>query len=250
MQYETMPQCYGRLIKESYRVQFAGGGSFFHLPIRCASETPNKLCSGCAARAEKTAAAVEKAGGKALINHGALLHGCIDEPIPYWSHLYDGPWYRLKVAGGAFLSEETMAKVKAAVEKAQGSIPTTAEELPKKVRKVKVVAATIPTEEKPQEAPQEQEKPQKQKRVYKKKEPAAAAPKEEPVPVIGIVTNPVVLEVDETVEVEVDPITIEDHSYYIHWGSKKVYNTKCKYMGRLNSKTRTIDTSFPDSDAE
>jgi hypothetical protein len=76
-----------------------------------------------------------------------------------------------------------------------------------------------------------------------KKEPDAE------VPVLGIILNPKPIEVEETVEVEVEPITIDDVAYYIDKSKRKVYNKKCKYVGRL-SKEGTIDSSFPDSDAD
>jgi hypothetical protein len=233
-----MPQCYGRLIKEKYRERFEGGGAYFHLPLRCERIVPDsagKLCASCVERERKTKDA-EEAGGKALHNHGPLMHGRIDEPIPYWSHLYDSAWYRLKVAGGAFLSKETMARVKAAVEKAQGTIevpaaPAAPTDPPKRGRKPATVPATA-----------EKAAPKRTKKVEK-------APAEK-VPVLGVILNPKPVEVEEIVEVEVEPITIEDHNYYIHWPTKKVYNMKCKYIGRLNSKERTIATGFPDSDAD
>lgn len=237
-----MPQCHGRLIKESFKGRFEAGGPYFHLPIRCERTAAGKLCDRCTGKAEKTREKEEEAGGKALKNHEMLLHGCIDEPIPYWSHIYDGAWYRLKVAGGAFLSEETMVRVKAAVEKAQGTVevpaavPTT--EPPKRGRKPATEKAAAATAEK-------SAAPKRTKKTEKAPAAAAAA-----IPVLGVILNPKPVEVEEIVEVEVEPITIEDHKYYIHWPTKKIYNMKCKYIGRLNSKERTITTGFPDSDAD
>lgn len=234
----------------SARAQFEGG-LYFHLPLRCQQLAKDDgLCRGCAAKEEKTRARVEESGGKFFKGHEALLHGRIMEPIPYWSHLYDGAWFRLKRDSGLTLSEETMGKVKAAVDAAQGSVEAPAPEAavtnkrgrkPKAAEAVEAEVAEAPkkkAEEKAEEKPKE-----KPKRTRAKKVPV------EPVPVMGIVLNPKKVEVEEIVEVEVEPITIEDHQYYIHWPTKKVYNLKCRYLGRLTA-DRKIDSSFPDSDTD
>jgi hypothetical protein len=221
-------------MKETFHARFDGIGLLFHLPLRCEKTIKGggsgKLCDKCLLREAKTREKVADAGGNSLLGHQALLHGSIDEPIPYWSHIYDGPWYRLKVASGGTISEETMVKIKKAVD-AIGTVvpaviavsPIVAPEAIKAVKTVKKVAKAT-------------------KATKAKKEPAAE------VPVLGIILNPKPIEVEETVEVEVEPITIDDVAYYIDRSKRKVYNKKCKYVGRL-SKEGTIDSSFPDSDA-
>jgi hypothetical protein len=101
-------------------LSFEDGGGQFHLPIRCdeeAIEIGNGLCAKCIVRQVRTEKKLEEIGDRSTIG-GMLpsyLHGKITEPIPYWSRLYDGAWYRLKVAGGCRVSEDTMARAKKAV---------------------------------------------------------------------------------------------------------------------------------------
>jgi hypothetical protein len=144
--------------------------------------------------------------------HPSFLHGRVDEPIPIWSHIYDGHWYRLKISKGAIVSDTTMAKVRAAdtvkakdVEKTNESIPE-----PKKIAKFKLKAKS--TLVKP-----------------------LAIVKGEPV------------EPETVVRIEVKKTEIGGRQVYLDSNTDKVYDLKCKYIGRRDADTIV---PFPDSDAE
>ena len=49
-------------------------------------------------------------------------------------------------------------------------------------------------------------------------------------------------------EIKVKKTTLDGRSVYINYQNDKVYDMKFNYIGR--SKDTTIDSSFPDSDAE
>jgi len=118
-----MSQCLGRLVKDTpkgtHMLSFEEGG-LFHLPLRCETVTRSgDLCDSCCARERKTAEKVQAITGTTISGtHPSYLMGRVTEPIPFWSRLYDGAWFRLKIEEGYTLSEESMAKIKAAVAKA------------------------------------------------------------------------------------------------------------------------------------
>jgi len=144
-----MAQCLGRLVRDTpkgvWMLSFEEGG-LFHLPIRCdriALNGGGGLCAACMEREQKTVEKLRDIRGTTI--GGTLpsyLMGRVTEPIPYWSRLYDGAWFRLKMEEGATLSRETMAKIKVAVDAAYAGVETVPPaEMPggvKKMRKLKV----------------------------------------------------------------------------------------------------------------
>jgi hypothetical protein len=98
---------------------FEDGSGQFHVPIRCEEEHlgfGTGLCAKCLVRQVRTERKLEEIGSKTTIG-GMLpsyLHGKITDPVPYWSRIYDGAWFRLKVAGGSRVSELDMAKARRA----------------------------------------------------------------------------------------------------------------------------------------
>jgi hypothetical protein len=132
---------------------FEDGSGQFHVPIRCEEEDlgfGTGLCAKCLVRQVRTERKLEEIGSKTTIG-GMLpsyLHGKITDPVPYWSRIYDGAWFRLKVAGGSRVSEEDMAKARRAAAAAYEGVEGagTAEPAPipvvRRGRKPAVKAAT------------------------------------------------------------------------------------------------------------
>ena len=241
-------QCLGRLVRDTRGVgllTFVEGG-VFHVPYRCESiSRTGDLCDSCLEKERKTIEKVRGITGTTI--QGMLpsyLNGRVTEPIPFWSRLYDGAWYRLKIESGCTLSEQVMARAKKAVEVAYEGV-TTVQPQPmpggKKVRAKKDVpaAAAVPV-------------------------PAAApAPAAAPVPVPKAEAKPKVkvefdqkpvamvegeeLPVESIVEIKVCCTEIDGRSLYLDPQKEKVYDLKFKYLGRL--KDGKIH-AFPDSDAD
>jgi hypothetical protein len=242
-----MSQCLGRLVRDLPRgetmLEFEQGG-LFHIPLRCGNFSGRgDLCESCLKREEKTREKVAKITGTTIEGmHPALLMGRVTEPIPYWSRLYDGAWFHLKIEAGYTLSKEVMAKAKKAAELAYTGVET-------------VAPQPMPT-----------------KRAGKKKAPAAvplpvvvAAPVPVPVaapPVKKAVKRPAVviaaavatvntsespLPVEEVIQVKIRKQEVDGRSLYLDPQKEKLYDLKFKYIGRL--KDGAI-ASFPDSDAE
>jgi hypothetical protein len=211
-------------------------------------------------------------------NKPSYLHGRVTEPIPFWSHIYDGAWYRLKIEEGWTVSEENMAKARVAAAAAGAGVEQKEPEpIPggtvKKGRKPKAAApeaAAAPT------APAEPAKKRQGKLKFPpppaapepavvapappappppikkrpgpapkaKAPPAADAP---PPPVATIPPASVPEPVEDILEIPVRKISLERREVFLDPKKQKVYDLKFKYLGRL--KDGTIH-SFPDSDAE
>lgn len=251
-----MSQCLGRLVKDTpkgvHMLSFEEGG-LFHLPLRCERMTRSgDLCDMCAEKEEKTKAKLVGITGRTI--GGALpsyLMGRVTEPIPYWSRMYGGEWYNLKIEEGCTLSEENMVKVKAAVEKAYEGVEQVAPEVApgkKAVRKVKakaepkanlVAKAEAPTELKAatilENLPTVKAAPAPKRRVNAKKQILPQA----------IVEGEIDLSEYEVVKVK--KTEVDGRSLYLDPAKDKLYDMKFNYVGRLKDGGVA---DHPDSDAD
>lgn len=231
-------------------------GGMFHLPLRCERMTRSgDLCDMCAEKQEKTKAKLVGITGRTI--GGALpsyLMGRVTEPIPYWSRMYGGEWYNLKIEEGCTLSEENMVKVKAAVEKAYEGVEQVAPEVtPGKVRKVKAKAEpkakVVPKVEAPTEVkaevtakilenlPTVKAVPAPKRRVNAKKQILPQA----------IVEGEIDVSEYEVVRITVEKREVDGRSLYLDPAKDKLYDMKFKYVGRLKDGA-IVD--HPDSDAD
>jgi hypothetical protein len=225
------------------------------------------LCEACETKEKKTMEKVAKISGSTI--QGMLpsyLNGRVTEPIPFWSRLYDGAWYRLKISSGSTVSEDTMARArKAAAVAYEGVEVVEPQAMPgtRKPRAKKVVAAAVapvaaapaaaapaavapaapaPVAAAPAPAPAPTPAPVKkaQRKATKAKEPVNA--------VAAVATlDPVELPVDDTHEVYVRVVEVDERKLYLAPKKQKLYDLKFKYIGRL--KDGKI-VAFPDSDAD
>jgi len=197
----------------------------------------------CAEKEEKTKAKLVGITGRTI--GGPLpsyLMGRVTEPIPYWSRMYGGEWYNLKIEEGCTLSEENMVKVKAAVEKAYEGVEQVAPEAaPGKPRKVKVKAevkvAEVSTEVTKilENLPTVKAVPAPKRRVNAKKQ---------------IVPQAIVegeMDVSDYEVVKVRKTEVDGRSLYLDPAKDKLYDMKFNYVGRLKD-GGIVD--HPDSDAD
>lgn len=224
-------------------VEFEQGG-FFHLPIRCTTIAQSgDLCDSCRAKEKKTQERVREITGTTI--GGMLpsyLMGRVSEPIPFWSRLYGGAWYNLKVESGCTLSEETMAKVKKALLAAYDGVAAVEPEPMPGKRKMKPVAAA-PEAPAAQVAAVAVAPPPKKK--YPKKAVAAVAPVA--CELTGIIQNPTEeLPVEAIRHINVRKVDVEGVEMYL--GPKdKLYDKKFKWRGRLVD-GKCVINGPPDSD--
>ena len=243
-------QCLGRLVRDGpkgvYMLEFEKGEGLFHVPIRCDMIAKNgDLCEACQKRNVKTQDRVGEITGTTI--GGPLpsyLMGRVTEPIPFWSRLYGGAWYNLKMESGSTLSEETMAKAKKAAATAYEGVETVdPQPMPAKARKPRAkkgaAAAVAPDVPTAAPTPASPAAPAPPKAVKKRQ------PKMVPTTPVAIIPNPTeVLPVDSIREIRVKKQEVDGRSLYI--GPKdKVYDLKFKYLGRLKEDKIV---NFPDSD--
>jgi len=235
-----MSQCLGRYVKDGSKgmLSFEDGG-LFHLPLRCPMMTRSgDLCDGCATKELKTAEKVKEIRGTTISGpHPSYLMGRVTDPVPYWSRLYDGAWFRLKMESGCRVSEENMAKIRKAVSEAYEGVTTVEPApMPEGVRKMKTVKkAAVPVAVAPVAAPV----PVKRRANVKK--PLSDEP-------LARVEGPVVDISDHTViNIKVRKQEVDGRLYYLDPKKDKLYDMKFKYAGRL--KEGAI-VNHPDSDAE
>ena len=230
-------------------LEFEHGGGLFHLPIRCSTIAQDGgLCDACSAREEKTKQKIKEITGTTI--KGTLpsyLMGRVTEPIPYWSRLYGGAWYNLKIQEGCTVSEQNMARVKKALAAAYDGVETREPQpMPAGSRKTRAKAnkVELPVAE-PAPTTEVVDAPAPKKRVAKK---VSVPPvQEEPVagPPVGVIPEPAQeLSVEHVREIKVRRREIDGRNVYL--GPKdKVYDLKFKYLGRLKG---DAIVSFPDSD--
>lgn len=236
-----MSQCLGRYVKDGSKgmLSFEDGG-LFHLPLRCPMITRSgDLCDGCAAKEIKTAEKVKEIRGTTISGpHPSYLMGRVTDPVPYWSRLYDGAWFRLKMESGCRVSEENMAKIRKAVSEAYEGV-TTVEPAPmpegvRKMKTVKKAAAAVPV-------PVPAVAPVPVKRRANVKKPLSEEP-------LARVEGPVVDISEHTViNIKVRKQEVDGRLYYLDPKKDKLYDLKYKYAGRLKDGA-IVD--HPDSDAE
>jgi hypothetical protein len=255
-----MSQCLGRLVKDAPKgvhvLSFEEGG-FFHVPLRCETVTRSgDLCDNCAAKERKTAEKLKTIVGTRLSGtYPSYLFGRVTEPIPYWSRLYDGAWFRLKIQEGYTLSEESMGKIKAAVAKAYEGV----EQVPpapipggtaKPGRKAatqglranakKPVAAPVAAEQALEQLPVVPTPTPPVKRRANVKKPTEQQP-------VAKVEGSVDVSEYEIVQIKVRKQEVDGRMFYLDPKKDKLYDMKFKYVGRLKDGAMV---SHPDSDAE
>ena len=288
--------CLGRLVRDGpggmMTFSSSAGGSdrtSFHLPFRCDKMgLANGLCGVCLERERRTAEKVSAARGMTLgATHPSLLHGRVGEPIPFWSHVFGGAWFNLKMGSGYTLSTDAMVRAKKAVEAIEPSaqLPA-AEPMPEglarrgrkpaasKVKTVVQAKLEFPVaEEMCHESPSipmailtpltitipvspaSTATPTKKKAAKKVGAGAAAAAKAVATTPMGVAlafVDPTTraAPVEDIVRIVVKRVEVDGRTLYLDSKKQKLYDMKYKYVGRYDSTAQRIDKTFPDSDVE
>jgi hypothetical protein len=156
--------------------------------------------------------------------------GKITDPIPYWSRIYDGAWFRLKMESGCTISANDMPRIRKAVEKAYEGVPAV----------------------EPQPMPGEVKPSPKKGAPKKVAEPVAAPPKKrivikkpEGAPVAQVLSE--VAEAETIMTISVRKQEVDGRMFYLDPKKDKLYDMKFKYIGRFK---KDAIVAHPDSDAE
>lgn len=109
-------QCLCRCIKHKDIEYFGDNYHRFYIESRCTNtfvdDDINILCNKC--RNKKIDFEEGSPSKYKSETHVPLYHGIIGGPLPYWSHVYDSPWYNLKVISSGLPTEEAMNRAKKA----------------------------------------------------------------------------------------------------------------------------------------
>jgi len=265
-------QCYGRLQKdgESHRARFQDNHRFY-LEYRCEGKiVQDQLCKRCLEWKQR---------GLKKTDHYRSLHGLITEPIPEWSHIFGGPWYQSKVTGYGHPSEFEMVRAKKAQDEARKGLasvkpkeesdpeptsePKPEPQKPGRKKATEPVPVPLPPPPPPEPEPHPdptpppppnpEPKPTQTKRTYKKKA-KPVVPEKSVVPIQAVETSTLPTEV-EIVKIVVRPFFANNTQYFRDPVKNKLYGVgkdkrPSNYVGRWDPESETIDTEFPDSDAE
>jgi hypothetical protein len=256
-------QCFGRKQKdgESHRGRFQNKNRFF-LEYRCEGNvSQDQLCAKCLGWKER---------GLKKNDHYRSHHGLITEPIPEWSHIFEGPWYQSKVGIYGHPSSEEMARAKEAQQIARKGIetvppveaikPVLHQDAPKKRggRKKKDTPVPVPPPEPEPTPPSPPQPPEPKpkapgKRRLKKTVNAVIVP-QAPVVQVQAVEMGQPIEV-EIVRIVVKPFFANDTMYFRDASKNKLYSVgkdknPSTYVGRWDPEAETIDREFPDSDLD
>jgi hypothetical protein len=109
-----MPRCIGRNVSDTtdkgkiafYHEDPLKTKLFYHIAIQCdrTSEKGKKLCKECLEKEKKlNSLTIEK--NRICVPHPSVLHGTINDPIPPWSHIEGGEWFKNKLAKGYSVEE-------------------------------------------------------------------------------------------------------------------------------------------------
>ena len=225
-------------------LEFEQGG-WFHIPLRCENfARDGDLCDKCVKRDHKTAEKIKEIRGTTISGtHPSFLMGKVNGPIPFWSRIYDGAWFRLKLNSGCTVSEENMARIRKATAKVNAGV-TTVE--PEPIPGTAVIAAPAPVPVPAVIAPLAPAAvvPAKKRIVAKRAPKMVVEQIVQPQAQVG--DKPVNLSEREVLRIKVRKQEVDGRMFYLDSKKDKLYDLKGKYAGRL--KDHAI-VDYPDSDA-
>ena len=234
-----MPICNGRYVSDKFRGKLEKDGSeqYYHIPIECTNNAceQSDLCLKCIQKYERTT--------RVLINskvpnkfHTSVLHGKKSEPIPSWSRCENGEWFKNMLSKN-YMTRNKDIDVKAVnvfIDTLTGKV---AEKVEKLVQKFPILSKTAAI---------------KCLQDYKKTK--TSEPKE--INKVDIVLKPTVVVKDnqeeqyDVLEIKLEQKTIQNTKYLYEPNKNKVYTSDFSYVGRYDTKSETLCTEYPDSDAE
>ena len=266
-------QCLARLMKdkEANRGYFGATKNRFFFEYRCSNLCEGELCDRCLNW--KTQSWKER--GLKKKDPYREYYGLLTEPIP--QPFFESKWYESKVKEVGQPSEADMTRARKAQEEAKRTIPiqvassNKVDEKPvveKKKRgrpKQTPVPKPVPPppnpnpnpDPTPHPNPEPNPPPPPPKPAGKRRTKSEQLVKKSPETthqIVAVESNKP-LEDIEVIKIVVRPFTHNDTSYFRDANKNKLYSMgkdkrPLAYVGRWNPETETIDTEFPDSDAE
>jgi hypothetical protein len=245
-----MPRCIGRNVSDTIdkgKIAFFHEDSlqpkrYYHIAIQCdrTSVKDKKLCKECIEK-EKLTNSLSSKKNRINVDHPSVLHGTMNDPIPIWSHIEGGEWFKKMLAKG--YSVEEMGKKNFPDEKDVflfiASLKDTKKEtiIETLMKKYTVFSKTsankylIAYKKNKKEPLKEKEKKTK---TIKQKEVVNSIVIDESK---TFVVNDSLTDEYRIVEVKLVPL----NDFYRHPETNNVYNKEFKYIGRYNESDKSIE---------
>lgn len=114
-----MPRCVGRIVSNTidkgkiafYHEEPLKSKRYYHIAIQCnrTSKKDNLLCDKCKNKKSKLDSTTV-INNRISLDYSSVLHGTIHDPIPIWSHIEGGGWFKNMLVKGYSVDEEEMGK--------------------------------------------------------------------------------------------------------------------------------------------
>jgi len=216
---------------------------YYHIPVYCNNKplSTSDLCGICSEKERKLLTYIIKENilknpNGSSVCHPSVLHGKIDEPIPVWSHIEGGIWFK-KMLQKEYRKEPELIMTKKGID--EKKINEVISNLKgKKNQKIEALCKEFPE---------------------LSINAASKLLKKPPIPIESIIIS---LQdkcyidednkknVDDIKEIFIKSITISGKSYYYHVESSKVYTKDYIYVGRYNTREEILEIDYADSDTE
>ena len=224
----------------------------YHIPILCTNKpiVGIDLCGLCSEKERNLSKFIVKDNiirnqNGSPASHPSVLHGKVGEPIPLWSHMEDGVWFKNMLQKGYRKEPESKMAKKVVVD--EKKIHEAMAKLKgKKIQKIEALRKEFPELSVNAASKYITEFSKKNdKTVDKLLENVIISLQEK-----CYIDEDSKKEVDDIKEIVVKLITISGTKYYYNSDSSKVYTTEYIYVGRYNKGENKIETDYADSDAE
>jgi hypothetical protein len=114
-----MPRCIGRTVSDTidrgkiafFHEEPLKTKRYYHIAIQCdrTSKKDSLLCEDCQKKKSKLDSNT-LTSKRISVDHPSVLHGTIHDPIPTWSHIEGGEWFKNMLVKGYSVEEGEMGK--------------------------------------------------------------------------------------------------------------------------------------------
>ena len=268
-----MPRCIGRHVCDKinkgkvpfYHEDPTAPKRYYHIAIQCVNSAikNSKLCQDCIDKQKNTKKA-DIRNNRFYGKHDTVLHGTLDDPIPIWSHIENGEWFKSMIAKGYRVEELEMAKKKFPNEKEVFAYIDTLKDFTKSsviellMKKYKEFTKTSANRYHVAYKKEKSEKKTKEKTETtekKKKVEINSKKKNETVPLNTLeidIDSSKTYKINESLKneytvrfVELIPLMIKDDKFYYNQETTEVYDLNSKKIGIYENESLILDESLP-----
>jgi hypothetical protein len=261
-----MPRCNGRHVCDKinkgkvpfYHTDPTAAKRYYHIAIQCnnSSIKNSKLCQDCIDKQNNTKKA-DIRNNRLYDNHETVLHDTMDDPIPIWSHIENGAWFKNMIDKGYRLDEEEMVKKTFPDEKEVFAYIDTLKEVSKasiiELLMKKYNELTKTSANRYHVAYKKSKKEKTETKSEKKTEKESQKESDKKSEIVPI--NTLEIDIDSSKKykindslkneytvrfVELNILTIEETNFYYDLETKEVYDLKFKKIGIYENESLTL----------